>query len=102
VVLVLQSGGMAPWNWVLVYFAHGFSAFSPGPSHYSAVVLIPPVALARWAVAVRKDWAVDWRSGFISLTAIPRWRAGLRGGALTGRRPLGLASLVARLFFAPW
>ncbi len=27
--------------------------------------------------------------------------AGLREGALTGRRPLGLASLVARLFLVP-
>ncbi len=46
---------------------------------------------------------------YVSLTAIPRFRAGLRGGAPgsspgqapTGRRPLGLASLVARLFLVP-
>ncbi len=35
---------------------------------------------------------------FFSLTAVPRCRAGLRVGALTGRRPLGLSSLTLGFF----
>jgi len=60
--------------------------------------------LVRYGVGVVRrccpaGWCRGVGSGYTSLTAIPRWCAGLRGGALTGRRPLGLASLVARLFF---
>ncbi len=45
-------------------------------------------------------WCRDGRSGFISLTAIPRFRAGLRGDGLTGRRAVALAAPLWR--GCPW
>jgi len=59
--------------------------------------------------AVRRDDAVVLRSGFISLTAIPRYCASLRGGgpgsspgqALTGRRAVALAAPLGRGCLGP-